>query len=108
AQPLDVGADRVDVLDLLLLGVGVVEAEVAAAAVLLGDPEVEADRLGVADVEVAVGLGGEPRQDLAAVLPGPEVLLDDVADEVGAHGRKLYRPRGNVDPPAEIRSQRNR
>src|SRR5581483_6672935 len=106
AEPLDVGADGVDVLDLLLLGVGVVEAEVAAAAVLQGDAEVQADRLGVADVEVAVGLRREPRHDLAAVLPGAVVLVDDVADEVGAHGQKLYRVRRNVDPPADFPSPR--
>ena len=36
AEPADVGLDRVDVLLLLLLRVRVVEAEVAAAAELLG------------------------------------------------------------------------
>ncbi len=47
-----------------------------------GDAEVEADRLGVADVQVAVRLGREARDD--AVAPaGPQVGGDDVADEVG-------------------------
>jgi hypothetical protein len=44
----------VDVLLLLLGRVGVVEAQITAAAELLATPEVEADRLGVADVQVAV------------------------------------------------------
>ena len=44
-QPADVGLDGVDVLLLFLHGVRVVEAQVAAAAELLGDAEVEADRL---------------------------------------------------------------
>ena len=57
AQPADVLHDRIDVLDVLFAGVGIVEAEVAQAAELLGDAEVQADRLGVADVQVAVGLG---------------------------------------------------
>ena len=56
AQPAHVALDGVDVLLLLLRRVGVVEAQVAAAAELLGDAEIEADRLGVADVEVAVRL----------------------------------------------------
>ena len=50
AEPVDVTLDRVGVLLLLLRGVRVVEAEVAAAAVLEGEAEVEADRLRVADV----------------------------------------------------------
>ena len=86
AEPADVLLDRVDVLDVLLQGVRVVEAEVAGAAVLLRDAEVQADRLGVPDVEVAVRLGREARRDLAAVLPGAAVLVDDLADEVPAGG----------------------
>ena len=63
AQPADVRLDRVDELEFLLDRVGVVEAQVAATAELARDAEVEADRLGVADVEVAVGLGREARDD---------------------------------------------
>ena len=57
AEPADIALDRVDVLLLFLDGVGVVEAQVAAPAELRGNPEVQRDRLRVADVEVAVGLG---------------------------------------------------
>ena len=81
AEPAHVGLDGVDVLLLLLGRVRVVEAEVAAAAELLGDAEVEADGLGVADVEVAVGLGreaGDRRRDPA----GRDVGGDDLADEI--------------------------
>jgi hypothetical protein len=62
-QPADVGLDGVDELLLFLHRVGVVEAQVAAAAELAGDAEVEADRLGVADVQVAVRLRGEAGDD---------------------------------------------
>ena len=86
AEPADVGLDRVDVLLLLLLGVGVVEPEVAAAAELARDAEVEGDRLGMADVEVAVGLGREPR-DGGGDPAGADVGGHDVADEVAALGR---------------------
>ena len=68
AQPLDVLADSVDVLHILLGGVGVVEAEVAHAAIALGDTEVHADGLSVADVQVAVGLGWEAGLQASAVL----------------------------------------
>ena len=46
-----------------------------------GDAEVQADRLGVADVQVAVGLGREAGAD-RRVLAAGEVLANDLADEV--------------------------
>ena len=82
AEPADVAHDRVDVLLALLGGIGVVEAQVAAAAELPGHAEVEADRLGVADVEIAVRLGRKARDHLAAEAAGAVVLDDDLADEV--------------------------
>ena len=60
----DVGVDGVDVLLLFFRRVGVVEPQVAAAVELAGDAEVEADGLGVADVEVAVGFGREAGDDV--------------------------------------------
>ena len=60
---------------------------------LRGHAEVEADRLRVTDVQVAVGLGREAR-DHAAVTTGREVVADDLTDEVersigfgGGHAR---------------------
>ena len=110
-QPLHRADDGVDVLLLLLLRVGVVEAHVADAAVLLRQAEVQADRLRVPDVEVAVGLRGEARADprgvegrvlvrvelaglaapsalgvLGALQVGVDALLDEVGD-VGAFRR---------------------
>ena len=82
AEPADVVADGIDVLLLLLGGVGVVVAEVELAAVLLGEAVVQADRLGVADVQVAVRLGREARVHAAAEPAGAVVLLDDLLDEV--------------------------
>ena len=85
AQPADVGLDGVDVLLLLLDRVRVVEPQVAAAAELRGDAEVEADRLRVADVEVAVRLGREAG-DRGRDPAGRDVGGDDVADEVAPLG----------------------
>jgi len=85
AQPADIGLDAVDELLLLLDGVRVVEAEVRPSAELGGDAEVQADRLGVADVEVAVGLRRESRDD-ARVPASAQVRGDDVTDEVRALG----------------------
>ena len=81
AEPLDIFLYRIDVLDILPARVCVVEPEVAEAAVLSGDAEVEADRFRVAYMEVAVRLGREPRVDPSVVLPGPDVVLDYRPDE---------------------------
>ena len=53
------------------------------AAELGGNAEVEGDRLGMADVQVAVGLGRKARDDLG-VPAGGDVGGDDLADEVGS------------------------
>ena len=53
---MDVLLDGLHVLHVLLGGVGVVHAEIAQAAVLLGGAEVDGQGLAVADVEIAVGL----------------------------------------------------
>ncbi len=95
-EPPYVGLDRLDVLDVLGLGVGVVEAEVAGPAERLGEPEVQDDVRRVADVEVAVGLGREAGRDARAARG--DLLADDVGDEVAgravvvvAHGRSSAR-----------------
>jgi len=92
AQPAHVVHDRVDVLLALFGRVGVIEAQVAAAAVVARQPEVDADGLGVADVQVAVGLGRKARHHLAAEAAGADVLLDDLADEVTGFRRVAHEP----------------
>ncbi len=82
AEPAHVLLDRAHVLEVLLDRIGVVEAQVADAAELGRHAEIEADALGVADVQVAVGLGREARGDAAAVAAGGAVLDHDLADEV--------------------------
>ena len=83
-EPANVFLDRVDVLDVFLRRVRVVEAQVALAAKFLSDAEIEADRLGVPDVQVAVGLegletGSSPgRRHFAGLL----VFGHDAADEI--------------------------
>ncbi len=87
AEPAHVLLDGVDVFHLFLGRVGVVEAQVALAAVIPGQAEIEADGLGVADVQVAVGLGREAGVDAAAPFAGADVLVDDLADEIPGRGR---------------------
>lgn len=88
AQPFHVGLDAFDVLDLFLLRIGIVEAQMATrtdGGILLSDPEVQADRTGVAEVQVAIRLRGKAR-DGGLVLTGGEVGGDDLADEIGLWG----------------------
>ncbi len=82
AEPPHVGLDGVHVLLLFLYGVGVVEPEIARTAELRRDPEVDADRLGMADVQVPVGLGRPARADIREA-PGLQVLRNGLAYEVG-------------------------
>ncbi len=96
AQPFDVAFDGVDVFLIFLGRVGVVKTQVRDAAELLGQAEVDADRLGVADVQVAVGLRREASHDLG-VLARVQVCLDDRPQEVDRHGRAGLGIRGRVD-----------
>src|SRR5262249_26044038 len=56
------------------------------------DPEVQADRLGVTDVQVAVRFGGKARTH-RGMLAALQVSDDDLADEVGSRrdGRWRFR-----------------
>src|SRR5205823_2765524 len=73
--------DHVDVLLLLLRRVGVVHPQVAAASVVASDAEVQADGLGVTDVQVAVRLGRKARDDQRMLSRG-KIFVDDLPDEV--------------------------
>ena len=75
AEPAHVALDGVDVFLLFLGRIGVVEAQMAAAAELLRDAEVEADRFGVADVQVAVRLGREAGDDALVMRPASRSAL---------------------------------
>ena len=109
AEPADVGLDRLDVFDLLLGRIRVVEAKVAAAAILLRNAEIETDRFGVAQMQVAVRLGRETGHR-AGVFARGEIFFDDLADEVfrggrggfghacGDGGRKGREPKRNFPP----------
>src|SRR5690606_2524025 len=85
AQPAHILPDGIDVLLIFLGRVGVIETQVALAAELLGQAEVQTDRLGMADMQVAVGLRREAGDDLA-VLAALQVGLDDRTKEIRGGG----------------------
>ena len=82
SQPPDVPLDPLDVVHVLRLRIRVVEPEVAQPAVLRRHPEIQADGLGVADVEIAVRLRGEAGHHLAPELAAFHVRVDDLAYEI--------------------------
>ena len=67
-QPAHVGHDGFDVLLFLFAGIGVVEPQVADPVVFRGQAEIEADGLGVADMQVAVGLRGKAGDHPAVIF----------------------------------------
>ena len=86
-QPARVRDDRVDILLLFLLRIGIVEAQIRFAAELFGQAKVQADRFRVTDVQIAVRLRRKARVHAALVLVGLQIVKNDIADEV-------RRPRG--------------
>ena len=105
AQPADVLLDRVDVFDLFLGRIRVVHAQVAAALEFEGEAEVQADRLRVADVQVAVGFRRETGGD-GRVLTRGQVGVDDLLDEVavGRRRRGFGGHDGNLKSGAKVRN----
>ena len=89
-QPVQVFDDAVDILLAFAGGVGVVQTQIEFAAVLVRDGPVDIDRLGAADVQVAVGLRRETGMDLADLALG-EVGVDDL-------GQKVFISHGGVPP----------
>jgi len=85
-EPTDIGLDRLHVFDVLLAGIRVVEAQIAEAFELEGKTEIEADGLGVTDMEVAVWLRRKARVNPAAIFVRLQVISDDVLDEIGGRG----------------------
>src|SRR5207253_4459187 len=81
AEPSHIALDRFCVFDVFLDRIGVVEAEIASPAVFDRHPEVEADRLRVADVEIAVRLGWKTGDD-RLLFSAPQIRFDDLADEI--------------------------
>ena len=83
AEPVHIFHYRIDIFDIFLDGVGVVEAQVAAAVEVARYAEVEAYRLGVAYVQVSVGFGRKAGQDFPVVLVLCQVGFYLLIDEVG-------------------------
>src|SRR2546425_11118113 len=82
---MDVFEYGIDVFDFFFGRVGVVVTQVANASEFTSDAEVEADALGMANVEIAVGLGRKAGVDLPVFRRG-QVGGNDGSDEVVGSG----------------------
>ena len=106
AEPAHVALDGVGVGLVLLLRIGVVEAQAAAPAELPRDAEIEADRFRVADMQVAVRLRRKPRRDLRRAPRrqiGGHVGGHRVANEVAAPAVRAPGHRRGVTLPRRRR-----
>src|SRR5882724_10887560 len=65
-EPVHVGLNGIDIFLLFLGRVGVVEAQMALSGKLLRDAEIQCNRLGMADVQIAVRLRMKSRPASAA------------------------------------------
>ena len=81
AQPLNVLFDGVYILGVLFGGVGVVQTQIAHALVLFLYPKIDANGLGVANVQVAVGLRGKAGL-YAAIYPVLQVFINKIVNKI--------------------------
>jgi len=65
AEPAHVALDGVDIFLLFLGRLVSSKRKITVSAEFLGNAEIQADRLGVADMEIAVRLGWKTGDDLA-------------------------------------------
>ena len=88
AQPVNVFLDRVNELHILLGGVGIVHTQVTHTAELLGSAEVDDQCLAVADVQIAIGLGGKTGMHSSAFIAAAfcNILFNKRVDEILAFG----------------------
>ena len=93
-EPLHRIEDRLHVLRVFGDRIGVIETHVAAAVVIARQTEIEADRLGVADVQIPIRLGREARADPGRVLG--RILLGSPGPRSAAPGARSVFPAGEV------------
>ena len=81
-HPLDVTLNTLNILGVLLLGIGIVETQITDTAVLLGNAEVEGNSLGMTDVQITVGLRRETCLNPLSVLAFCQVIYHYLFHEV--------------------------
>ena len=87
-KPMHVALDGIDIFLLLFERIGVVKSQVTAATKLLRQTEVEADGLGVPDMQIPIGLRRKTRNYRPMPL-GLKIGANDVANEIACGGSVL-------------------
>src|SRR5579872_1652897 len=83
AEPLHIFHNRIDILDVFFFGIRVVEAQVGVSAKLVRVAKIDADGLGVADVQVSIRLRREAGLHTSVVFIRLEIFDEALAYEVG-------------------------
>ena len=81
-EPPDIFHNGIDVFHIFFHGIGIVEPKVANAVVLFGNAEIEANRLGMADVKIAVGFGWKAGLNAASVFTFLQIFFHNLFDEI--------------------------
>jgi hypothetical protein len=102
AKPVDVFHDGVHEFHILLGGVRVVETQVAQAAIFFRCAEIDDERLGVPNVQIAVGFRREAGVDLLNAATG-QIGLDHFLDEILLTAFHFFH---DAFPPVRFRSVR--
>ena len=82
AKPLNIPLDGLNIVGAFGERVGVVKAQVGAAAKLLRHAEAKADGLGMTNMQIAIGFRRKASHHSAAILAAGNIRLDDGADEI--------------------------
>ena len=87
SEPAHILFNGFDVFNGFLARVGIVKAQVAQAVEFVGQTKIQADRLGMPDVQVPVGLRRKPGVDPPVIFAVADIFGNDLLDEVGGGSR---------------------
>ena len=82
SQPLYILLYGINIFDILLRGIRVIKTQVAFSLVLGCQPEVQAYRSRMPDMQVSIRFRREPRMYPTAVLSLGQLLFNNLFDEV--------------------------
>lgn len=83
SQPGHAIADRVDIFLRFLLRIGIVEAQVTHAVIIMRNAEIQTNALGMANVQITVRFRRKTRFHPPAPFAGAIIVIDNVANEIG-------------------------
>ena len=81
-EPADIPHDRLDIRGFLLGRIGIIETQVVFAAEFLGQAVIDTNRLGMTDMQKAVGFRWKPRMHPAVVFILGDFFFDNIFYEM--------------------------